>query len=145
MRGSIIETACNIDMNSRDQTVDFGVVPVGEILRNGHSHIIPFTIKLVNCTLKKINSKDGEWKGFNVTFDGQYKNELFINHSNSIGVGVALYDNKFNRAIPGVSFSPYALKNGSNDIEYYLSLEVDGEKVKAGDFNTSIKYKIDYF
>lgn len=145
MRGSIIESACTIDMNSLNQTVDLGVITVGELERNGRSSSIPFSINLINCTLKKLNPSASNWRYFEITFDGENHNGLFINKGSSQGVGVALSDEKFKPSLPGIPLSQHLLSEGGISIKYYLSLTHDAGKIKAGDFNTSIKYKIDYF
>jgi hypothetical protein len=56
MQGSIIDTACAIAVDSRDQTIAMGVVPLADIIRDGQGHTQPFSIKLINCVVKRPNT-----------------------------------------------------------------------------------------
>ncbi|MBC3216009.1 type 1 fimbrial protein, partial [Serratia fonticola] len=62
MEGAIVETACAIDVGSQDQTVDMGVVPLGQIVRDGRGNTRPFTIQLVDCQLSAPTPAAPEWR-----------------------------------------------------------------------------------
>ncbi|WP_420705075.1 fimbrial protein, partial [Serratia marcescens] len=49
MQGAIIDTACAIATESRDQIIAMGVTPVADIMRDGKGKEVPFSIELVNC------------------------------------------------------------------------------------------------
>lgn len=38
MNGSIIETACSIDISSRDQTIEMGSLSISQMIRDGQSN-----------------------------------------------------------------------------------------------------------
>lgn len=141
MRGSIIETACNISINSLNQTVDFGTITIGEVTKENHSISIPLNIKLINCS----NNESSKGGRFEITFDGNHRNNLFLDSITEHGIGLAIYDRDYKRTLPGVPSHPKYYKSEGNILKYYLCLELDGKDIKPGKFHASIKYKIDYF
>lgn len=44
MQGSIIDTACAIAVESREQTIDMGITPLSEIIRDGHGRTKNFPL-----------------------------------------------------------------------------------------------------
>jgi len=61
MQGAVIETACAIDTDSRDQTIDISVMPLTKIIRDGQGLTLPFTIRLVNCVLNRVDDNLTQW------------------------------------------------------------------------------------
>ncbi|MEX6003876.1 fimbrial protein [Providencia vermicola] len=70
MGGEIVDTACAIDIGSRDQTINMGVLPTSYIREVGKGPIKEFNIKLVDCRWEKYSKENNEWNSFEVTFDG---------------------------------------------------------------------------
>lgn len=62
MQGSILESACSININSQYQDILLKTIPVGELLHNNNGPMTPLDIKLVNCS-----NLPGEYR-FRVTF-----------------------------------------------------------------------------
>lgn len=145
MSGSIIETACNIDINSRDQIIDFGMVTTGEMTRKNYSVSIPLIIKLINCSNDNIRNDSIKGRSFEITFEGRHRNDLFLDDVGEHGIGLAIYDRNYKKTLPGVPSHPEYHESEGNILKYYLSLEQDGKDMKPGEFSASIKYKIDYF
>lgn len=113
MQGAIIDTACAIAVESRDQTIDMDVVPLADIIRDGQGQVKSFAIELVNCTLERANSpgvngKSADWKQFQVTFDGDAEGALFGVRGDASGVALQISDVSGNIATPG---TPLPLEN----------------------------------
>lgn len=52
--GDILDTPCTIAPDSRMQVIAMGQITPGEIARNGAGQAIPFTIRLIDCRLQRI-------------------------------------------------------------------------------------------
>jgi type 1 fimbria pilin len=145
MQGAIIDTACAIAVESRDQTIDLGIVPVADIIRDGHGRSKPFTIELVNCELEREGNKLPDWKNFQVTFDGDSEGALFGVQGDASGVALQINESSGHAAIPG---SPLPLRNitpGAMQLNYTMKLVANNHALKAGNYFSSIRFKLDYF
>ncbi len=143
MQGSIIDTACAIAVDSREQTIDMGVLPLSDIIRDGQGRSQPFSIDLVNC----INERPGKesWKKFQVTFDGEANGGLFGVNGNASGVALKIIDTQGNVAMPGKAMPPIDIVTGDSQLNYTMRLVANNQALKAGDYLSSIRFKLDYF
>lgn len=144
MQGAIINTACAIAVESRDQTVDMAVVPLADIIRDGQSQIKPFVIELVNCTLERANNMPG-WKQFQVTFDGDAEGSLFGVHGDASGIALQISDAAGNIATPGHPLPRGDIIPGDMRLNYALKLVANSHALKSGDYFSVIRFKLDYF
>lgn len=146
MRGSIIETACNIDMSSRNQILNFEYLTISDLTKNIRSTIsIPFEINFVDCSLEKKYPKKKNWKNFKITFDGGGGDNLFINYGTAKGISASIYNQNFDEYTPEKSDASYSIKPGKMSVRYYLVIENNNEKLVPGNIFFSVKYKVDYF
>ncbi|HBV9912403.1 TPA: type 1 fimbrial protein [Klebsiella aerogenes] len=145
LRGSIIETPCAIDTQSRDQTVDMGATPVGVIARDGHGAARSFSIRLVNCHLERSDKGQADWRYFRATFDGPSENGQFGLHGGARGVSLQLADRDGNIASPGEPLPPGRLISGNQELDYTLRLVGDRQSLLAGDFHTILRFRMDYY
>lgn len=143
MQGSIIDTACAIAVDSREQSIDMGTIPVSDIIRDGQGRSKSFSIDLVNCVLER-QGKEG-WKHFQVTFDGDADGALFGVRGNAAGVGLQITDNLGNIALPGKALPFAKILPGNMQLNYSLRLVSNNHAVKSGDYFSSIRFKLDYF
>jgi type 1 fimbria pilin len=143
MQGSIIDTACTIAVDSREQIIDMGVVPVVDIIRDGQGRSKYFSIHLVDCLLER-QGKEG-WKHFQVTFDGDAEAGLFGVHGDTSGVGLQISDGLGNIALPGEALPLTDVVPGNLRMDYSLKLVANNHAVKSGDYFSSIRFKLDYF
>nr|WP_181375177.1 fimbrial protein [Pectobacterium carotovorum]ALG88717.1 PAP fimbrial minor pilin protein precursor [Pectobacterium carotovorum] len=143
MQGSIIDTACAIALDSREQTIDMGVVPVADIVRDGQSRSKPFSIDLVDCVLDRQGKED--WKHFKMTFDGDKDGGLFGVHGGASGVGLQISDDLGNIVSPGEALPFVDVIPGSTQLNYSLKLVANNNALKPGDYFSSIRFKLDYF
>lgn len=146
MSGSIIDSACALDINSRDQSLTLGVVSASEIEQFGHSADTPFTIKLINCTLVSASKNHRNWNYFSVTFDGNsVDGDLFGLSGDSRGFGISIRDEFGNSALPGQSMPAGILEAGGIVLNYRLRLQRDNNSLQAGKYHAVIRYKLDYY
>lgn len=145
LRGSIVESACSIDTASRYQIISIGHVPIGQLIRDGQSVYQKFSIKLINCTTKRVNPEDPDWQGFTVTFDGQDKNGLFGVNGSVKGFAFQIVGERGNIAVPGVSMPMKSIKSEGFNIYYYIRFVGNGEKLEPGEYHSTVRYKMDYY
>ncbi|MDI3200006.1 MULTISPECIES: fimbrial protein [Serratia] len=145
MQGAIIDTACAIAVESRDQTIDMEVVPLADIIRDGQSRTKPFAIELVNCTLERANKNSPDWKQFQVTFDGDAEGDLFGVRGEASGIALQISDAAGNIATPGHPLPFEHLIPGNMKLDYAMKLVANSHALKAGDYFSAIRFKLDYF
>ena len=143
MQGSIVDTACAIAVESRDQTIDMEVVPLADIIRDGQGRSKRFTINLVNCVTERPNKPD--WRQFQVTFDGDAEGELFSVQGDASGVALRIIDLAGNIAIPGKPLPFGEISPGNMQLNYTMKLMANNHALKAGDYFSVIRFKLDYF
>ncbi|EPL9180878.1 fimbrial protein [Serratia marcescens] len=145
MQGAIIDTACAIAVQSRDQTIDMDVIPVSDIARDGQGRSRPFSIELVNCVLERQNSKMPDWKQFQVTFDGDAEGRLFGVSGEASGVALQITDTAGAVAAPGIPLPLQDIIRGDFRLNYNLKLVANSHALRAGNYSSSIRFKLDYF
>ena len=145
MQGAIIDTACAIAVESRDQTIDMEVVPLADIIRDGQGRTKPFAIELVNCTLERANKNSPDWKQFQVTFDGDAEGDLFGVRGEASGIALQISDAAGNIATPGHPLPFEHLIPGNMKLDYAMKLVANSHALKAGDYFSAIRFKLDYF
>lgn len=143
MQGAIIDTACAIAVESREQVIDMEVIPFADVLRDGHGRSKPFSIHLVNCLLERPGKAD--WRQFQVTFDGEHDGEYFGVYGDAKGVALRITDEYGNHAQPGKSLPLRDLILGDHVLNYTLTLMPNQRALKAGAYFSSIRFKLDYF
>jgi len=145
MQGAIIDTACAIAIESRDQSIDMDVVPLADITRDGQGRRKPFSIELVNCELERQQGKKPSWTQFQVTFDGDAEGDLFGVRGEASGIALQITDELGNIALPGRPLPREDIFSGNMRLNYNLRLVANQHALKAGDYFSSIRFKLDYF
>ncbi|MGM0513125.1 hypothetical protein BFS14_22035 [Serratia fonticola] len=145
LQGSILNAPCTIDTDSRDQSIDMGVIPVGEINRNGRSAARPFSIRLINCILQHTDPMNHKWQYFNVTFDGKRDGNFIGIEGEAEGIALQVSDELGNIAQPGVPLPSVMLASGEKTLNYSLYLVPNYQKLKGGKYRTTVRFKMDYY
>lgn len=145
MAGAIIETACAIDTLSRDQTINMGTVPVSQISRDGQGLIRPFSIQLVNCVLARHDKKLPDWRYFQVTFDGSADQGFFGVAGEAKGIALQIADSQGNIAIPGIPLPFGEITPNDMLLNYSLQLVSNNQDLHAGEYSSTVKFKMDYY
>jgi type 1 fimbria pilin len=145
MVGAIIETACAIDTESRDQTINMGTLPISQIARDGKSLITPFSIRLVNCVLTRQNTSLPDWRYFKISFDGHNDSGLFGVEGEAKGVALQLIDNQGGIIVPGSPLSVEEITSKEMLLKYSLRLVSNNQLLQAGQYTSTVKFKMDYY
>lgn len=144
MQGAIIDTACTITVDSRDQTIDMDVVPLADIIRDGHGRVQSFNIELVNCELKRAGELSDR-KQFQITFDGDADGDFFDVRGAASGVAIQIMDKNGNIAIPGNPLPMENISLSDMQLRYAIKLIANNRALKVGEYFSSIRFKLDYF
>lgn len=145
MVGAIIEAACAIDTLSRDQTINMGTLPVSQIARDGRGGLQPFSIRLVNCVLARQNSALPNWRYFQITFDGSAQAGLFGVEGEAKGIALQLTDSLGNIAQPGTPLPLGDITAKDMLLNYSLRLVSNQQALRAGEYFSTVKFKMEYY
>jgi len=145
MTGEIVDTACAIDTESRDQTIDMGVIPTSEIRQLGKAPSKPFSIKLIDCRWERYPSSKGEWQSFTVTFDGPADGDFFTVDGDARGVQLAMRDEYGSQIIAGKELPKRDIVPGDMTLNYELQLVTNNQSLRAGTYHTLLRFKVDYY
>lgn len=143
MQGSIVDTACAIDTGSYEQSIDMGILPIGLLRQVGHGPVQPFSITLIGCQL---TPHDGDnWQTFSVTFDGPANGQWFTVSGAAKGVALSLQDASGQTVQPGLATPKQEIKPGNYVLNYGLRLVSDETPLRPGEYQTAIRFKLDYY
>ncbi|MED7793088.1 fimbrial protein [Klebsiella aerogenes] len=148
MNGEILDAACNVDTESRDQTINMLTQPVSEIISEQYGLDRPFTIRLVNCVLKRHSSNAlpvNDWQYFQITFDGIHEGNAFGVEGGAKGVSLQIRDVNGHIAVPGQALPSEDIEPGSMKLNYNLRLIGNGSEIQPGSYHSTIRYKLDYY
>jgi len=145
IQGSIISAACTIDIDSRDQSIDMGTIPIGEITRNGRSVAKPFSIRLTNCVLRTADAGLSNGQYFKVTFDGRRDGELIGIDGEVKGIALQVSDDLGNVARPGIPLPSVMLTSNEKILNYSLYLVPNYQDFRSGEYRTTVRFKMDYY
>ncbi len=85
MQGAIVDTACAIATESREQIIDMKNTALVDITRGGHGKSVPFSIELVNCTLERADKNSRTGNSFKLPLTAM----LMARHSVSTAISLA--------------------------------------------------------
>lgn len=145
MGGSIIESPCAIDADSRDQSVSITTVPVSQIIHDRESPTRDFSIRLINCVLTPVTPGAPNWQTFNITFDGPTDGHNFDVFGHANGLSVKISDTAGNVAIPGKAMPDLPIKPGETTLHYKVRVVPNNKRLKPGNYQTTIRFKMDYY
>ncbi len=143
MQGSIIDSACSIAVESREQTIEMKVISLSDIARDGRGPNKDFSIHLIGCILNP-NDHSG-LKKFQMTFDGDADGDYFDVYGTASGVGIEIIDSFGNVASPGKTVQIAEQEITDNKINYVIRLMHNSDTLRAGEYFSSIRFKLDYF
>ena len=144
MNGEIIDAACAIAMESRDQVIDMGILPIGTIRQEGQGPTKDFEIQLINCQLEKLIDPTQTWKTFSFTFDGPSSDNLFQVFGEASGIGLYMNDAINRQVIPGKALPEEDIIPPNMRLAYQLRLMTDNKPLRPGPYQSIIRFKVDY-
>ncbi|MBQ0535721.1 type 1 fimbrial protein [Providencia huaxiensis] len=143
MQGSIMDTACSIDTGSYEQSIDMGILPLSLIQQEGQGQAQDFFITLIGC---RLTSYTGElWKTFEVSFDGPVNGDFFSVSGSAQGIALLLTESNGEYIYPGKKKLPKSIKPGKYILNYQLKVVSNDTPLRAGQYQTSIRFKLDYY
>ncbi|AUY16664.1 type 1 fimbrial protein [Serratia marcescens] len=145
MQGAINDAACAIATESREQLIDIDIISVSDIARDGQGRNVPFSIKLVNCVLERTDKTLPRWKQFQVTFDGRADGEFFGINGGASGIALEIIDLEGNAARPGKPLPLMNVPLGDYRLNYVMKVMANSRPLSAGDFYSSVRFKMDYY
>ncbi|BEM16625.1 MULTISPECIES: fimbrial protein [Serratia] len=145
MEGAIVNAACAIESASRDQTIDMKTLPVEQITRDGHGLTRSFTLKLVNCGLSGDNSANSGRQHFRMIFDGNAEGKNFGVIGDARGVALRIADSIGTDIYPGVPMSIENTLTKDYRLNYSMQLVANSQVLRAGDYRSAIRFKLDYY
>lgn len=145
MEGAIVNAARALEAASRDQTIDMKILPVEQITRDGHGLTRPFTLKLVNCGLAGENSTNTGRQHFRMIFDGNAEGKNFGVIGDARGVALRIVDSIGTDIYPGVPMSIENTLTKDYRLNYSMQLVANSQVLRAGDYRSAIRFKLDYY
>lgn len=145
MQGAIVDTACSIDTGDREQSINMGSLPLAEISAKGKGIPHAFSIRLTDCVLERSNPRLADWKKFQITFDGSANGALFSLLGKASGVDLRISDADGHIALAGQALPAQMLIAGDMRMDYFLTLVRNHQPLVAGNYFTTIRFKLDYF
>lgn len=143
--GSIIDTPCAIDADSRDQSISIVTVPLSQIIQDRESPARNFSIRLINCVLTPVTPGKPNWQSFNITFDGPTDGQNFGVFGHANGLSIKITDSDGNVAIPGTPMPDLAIQPGDSTLNYNVRVVPNNKHLKPGNYQTTIRFKMDYY
>lgn len=145
MEGEIVESACAISPNHREQHLMLNTISPDRLIRGDSSGLHPFSIKLINCSPERQNSEHGNWLGFQITFEGPADGNHFKLLGESQGLAIEIQDDRGFIVLPGIAMPPHPVSTGEKVLNYNLRLIGNQKLMKAGSHFALLKYKLDYY
>jgi type 1 fimbria pilin len=142
MQGAIIDASCAIAVESREQTVEMGIVPLIDIAREGYLYNKKFSIQLVNCLLHRVEQNHREQ--FQVTFDGDAEGDLFSVHGTASGIALQITDRLGNVVLPGNALPFVDITPGKRRLDYTVKLVRNNKNIISGDYFSLVRFTLDY-
>lgn len=161
IRGAVAHSACSVSLDSLNQTVDFGKIPVSDFYRaESEVATVPFKIHIANCSLDG-RARPDRYSLNSVAYAGGYTvlarfygqpvdkdhPNLLDSESGIKGVGLQIHEAHSNRVLPLNDLSPpLPLFKGDGELLFYASLvRYDKSKpVNTGSFSWNVTFEIIY-
>lgn len=146
MQGSIIDTACAIDVGSLYQVIEIDMTSTGIMSQSVEGPKVPFSIHLLECSLTPALQNRPDWSHFRITFDGAREDDTaFKLDGRAKGVSLKLYTPDGTNIFPGVAMAEQEIIEGPARLDFILRLVSNGELLQAGEYHTTLRFKMDYF
>jgi len=146
LRGEVFSTPCSIDLKTRDQTIELDSLTESEIKKRGTGQRHHFTIHLVKCLLKPATgntTSDGEY--YTLAFDQVDNNDTFAIYGNVAGLTLNLWDAGGMRAEPGKPLAASDMDKDKMDLNYSVQIIRDGSPLRTGNFQSLLRFRMDYY
>ena len=150
--GQVVDSACGLEADSVDQTIEMPPEPMGRLLRYARGAPHPFQLRLVNCSLSREDPlRPGvplpDWQHLRVTFEGPSDREglSFAAFGDSQGVAFHIEDSAGRESVPGEPMALIPLVEGDMTLQYTLYLVGNGLPLVVGSHRAAVRFKLEYF
>lgn len=143
VQGSIVDSACAIATDSREQEIEIGGFSIEEMIRNGHGPARAFSIRLVNCVLERAGKPN--WETFSITFDGIRDRDNFSAAGTASGISLRISDADGRIIIPGQAQPRKNIHPEKMALDYSITPVTNSEPLRPGNYSSIIKFRLDYF
>ena len=144
MAGVILDAPCDIEVGSSDQALVMDTFPISELAAGGRGPQRDFSIRLVSCYPRRIDS-GSNFLRFDVTFEGQQERDYFSVFGSAQGLALAITDDRGITAVPGLPLPARVLARGENQLDYTVAVVANQQPLRAGDYRSVIRFKMDYY
>lgn len=148
LQGEIIEAACIIDYQDREQWIDFGQLTARDILRQSGDNLTrPFHIRLTGCSMASQVHPGLFYHNANITFidDSAGSNDRLVNiRGDAKGFAIRLRDINGTVLSSGKPTPDYELVNGENVLNFTATIIPVSNNIQAGDFYATVHFFMDY-
>lgn len=143
MKGAVVDSACSIDTDSVEQTIDLSTSTT-LLLQGIGAKPKHFTIRLVDCEIAQAHSPLLMRK-FQIVFDGDHRGQQFNLSGKAKGLGLEIHDASGNIII---SDQPQPLRDIVAErftLNYRVRLVRNQYPLTAGNFSAIIRFRLNYF
>lgn len=145
-KGQIIVPACALAMEDTYQSIDLGTVPV-RILQNSFAGPEKkFRLRLRNCELAGIESRDYTVSHVKIIFDGVQGEtpDKFALIGQAEGINLQIFNNQGYPARVGKAMPPLLVNGKQDELDYTLRVVRNGQPLKAGNYYAVLRFRLDY-
>lgn len=143
-RGGIVEPACVVSSESKNQIIDLGFLSSN--IFNGvgsHSIKIPFVLKLTNCN-KNISDKVSVQVLGEVNRQDKRLFNITEQTDAALGIGIVLYDSEGEIIIPNIMSKYNFFEKNETKINFKASYLATSDRVIGGKADTTVWFVFNY-
>ncbi|CAB3640027.1 fimbrial protein [Achromobacter pestifer] len=146
MSGAIVNGACSIQVETKDQTISMVPAPISGLVSGEATIQQPFTLQLVNCSPgSNSTSVTTGSNAFTLIFEGAGDSQMFLARGSAKGIAIRIKDSRGNPVMPGVPMHELLPSSGDLALNYALRLTGTGAALQAGDYQITIRLRMNYF
>ncbi|MNV58043.1 PAP fimbrial minor pilin protein precursor [compost metagenome] len=145
MNGAIVTSACSLRVESKDQTVNMAPAAISGLINGEATLQQPFKVQLLNCSPQRNDSDMPGNSAFTLMFEGTGDRQGFLARGSAKGIAIRIKDSRGKQVVPGVPMQQLLPSSGDLALNYALSLTGSGAALQAGDYQITIRLRMNYF
>ncbi|MGV2904778.1 fimbrial protein, partial [Achromobacter sp. AGC25] len=145
MSGAIVSSPCSLQVESKDQTVSMAPAAISGLINGEATLQQPFKVQLLNCSPPRTQSGDLGSNTFTLIFEGTGDRQGFLARGSAKGIAIRIKDSRGKQVVPGVPVQQRLPSSGDLALHYALSLTGTGAALHAGDYQITIRLRMNYF
>ncbi|MFY0479246.1 fimbrial protein [Achromobacter marplatensis] len=145
MNGAIVTSACSLRVESKDQTVTMAPAVISGLINGEATLQQPFKVQLLNCSPHETQSGATGGNTFTLMFEGTGDRQGYLARGSAKGIAIRIKDSQGKQIVPGVPVQQRLPSSGDLALHYALSLTGTGAALQAGDYQITIRLRMNYF